>query len=245
MGKFDVAIMYSGGLDSFIGYRTALSLNVKPVNIWVNLGQDYNWKERRSIQRLTIPITNIEMPGLIPAISYRMKDQIIPSRNLLFAVIGSMFAPTVWIMALHGEQTAKSNDKSKKFFENSSQLLSYTNEHFQPQTRVYTPFSISKRGVIHTALKKKLATKEEMFLTSSCYHPVEDKCGTCLTCYKRYAAFLLNDIEEPGYSANPLESDYAKEMDIEIPKAHKNDDYSKFNRKRMKEYFLLQELLKK
>lgn len=230
-----VAIMYSGGLDSLIGYHYAISLGLDPICINVGFGHDYDTKEQTSIKSLgswspTIHRLNIE--GLHDLIRTRLSNQIIPSRNVLLGVIGSMVAPRVWLHALDGEQNGKEHDKSERFFEDTTKLLTFTNEFFQPQSIVETPFGhLSKGETIALGLKIGIPL-EIMFETSSCYNANQKKCGQCLTCVKRYLAFAENGIIEPGYDANPLDSDYFKELCVEIPKAISNNDYSRFTKKR-------------
>lgn len=235
----DLSIMYSGGLDSLIAYHYAKANSFDPICIYVDFGHEYAIKEKNTFEKKTEwhPSVNIlEVFGLWNLLKVRLKNQIIPSRNVLLSVIGSMITPRVWINALDGEQNGKEHDKSERFFNDTSELLSFTNEFFQPQTIVETPFgNMSKGEVIGWALQYGIP-KEVLFETTSCYSDTKQKCGKCLTCVKRYIAFLENEIEEPGYDSNPLESDYFKELLEEIPKAVYNEDYSRFTKKRAKKF---------
>lgn len=246
MENKNVSIMYSGGLDSLIAYHYAISKGYEPICIWVNMGHDYAEKEKNSMYKLEklfpkyVPNVNIiNMQELIPLIEKRLSNQIIPSRNVMLATIGAMFSPRVWINALDGEQNGKEHDKSEKFFKDTTNLLTFTNEFFQNKTIIESPFSeMTKAETIKWALDNGIPLNV-LFTTSSCYHPSEVKCGECLTCYKRYVAFRLNNIEEKGYNINPLETSYAKEMQLEIPKAKKINDYSRFTKKRIEEHYKL------
>jgi 7-cyano-7-deazaguanine synthase in queuosine biosynthesis len=248
-----LSLMFSGGLDSYIAYFYAKSKGYDPLCLFVDMGQSNAKKEIQAIEKYKNEGTNsktdypwvqvINFKELVPLIQTRLTNQIIPSRNVLLATIGSMFSPIVWINALDGEANGKEHDKSDKFFSDVSSLLSFTNEFFQPKTTIESPFSnMSKAETISWALNNGIQ-KEKLLMTNSCYSETHNKCGKCLTCYKRYTAFLLNGIEEEGYSTNPLTSDYAKEMEIEIPKAHIAKDYSRFTEKRIKEHFILRGLL--
>lgn len=242
--KKSVSLMFSGGLDSYIAYYYAIKNDFEPICIYVDFKHEYNKKERKVIEDLKIPINFIDINGLWELISKRLKNQIIPSRNVLLAVIGSMVSDRVWINALEGEQLGKERDKSEKFFNLTSELLSYTNNFFQETTIIESPFKdLLKSETIKLALNELNLTKEELFKTSSCYHSEYEKCGVCLTCVKRYLAFLANDIEEPGYKSNPLDSEYFKELTIEIPKAKKNNDFSRFTQRRIEEFLRLMKKL--
>lgn len=243
----DLTIMYSGGLDSLIAYNYAKKIGYTPLCIFVNLGQE-NWnKELNSIEQntnkfpeYTPDLVILNLNELVPLIKSRLTNQIIPSRNVLLATIGGMFNSRVWINALDGESNGKENDKSNKFFKDTTDLLTFTNNFFQKETIVESPFKyMTKSETISWAINNDIP-KDLLINTSSCYSENYNKCGNCLTCYKRYTSFLLNDIYDECYTVNPLLSDYAKEMDLEIPKAKENKDYSRFTPKRIEEYFKLQ-----
>jgi len=245
--KTNLTIMYSGGLDSFIAWHYALKNGYKPEALFVDLGHPYAEKEWDSVNKIPENIrpnvTFLDLKALYPIIESRMDNQIIPSRNLLLGVLGSMLNKRVWINALDGEQNGKEHDKSYRFFADSTELLSFTNSYFQDRTIIETPFShLSKAETIKWAIENGIP-KEHLFATTSCYDETSRKCGKCLTCYKRKVAFLLNGIDEPGYDVDPFTQPYAKELDIEIPKAHKNKDYSRFTKKRIQEYFYVKKIL--
>ena len=238
----NLVIMYSGGLDSLVMYHYArASQRFDTITcVHVRFGQAYSEKETASISRVgdwypKVEIIDIE--GLMPLIARRLSNQIIPSRNVLLSVIGSMIADTVWLGVLDGEQLGKEHDKSDRFFADTQSLLSFTNEFFQDQTVVETPFRhLSKGETIKWALNFGIPL-DVLFNTTSCYHPTELKCQKCLTCVKRAMAFMSNGILEPGGEANPFESDYFHELAVEIPKAAENGDRTRFTDSRIHEFF--------
>jgi len=257
--EYDLTIMYSGGLDSLISYNYARNKGYNPLCLFVNMDHEYAHKELKAIGNIVskayttnsewikfVPnVKNIHIEGLIPLIQSRLSNQIIPSRNVMLATIGSMFSPRVWINALDGEQLGKEHDKSVRFFDDTSELLSFTNAFFQDTTIVESPFaSMTKAETIKWALDNDIPL-DLLLETSSCYDKNDGKCGKCLTCYKRYCAFLLNDINEEGYETNPLFTNYAEEMRQEIPKAAQNNDYTRFTKKRIDEHFRLYEIINK
>jgi 7-cyano-7-deazaguanine synthase in queuosine biosynthesis len=240
----NLVIMYSGGLDSLVMYHYARASkrfdNITCVH--VRFGQAYSEKETASISRVgdwypKVEIIDIE--GLMPLIARRLSNQIIPSRNVLLSVIGSMIADTVWLGVLDGEQLGKEHDKSDRFFADTQSLLSFTNEFFQEQTVVETPFRhLSKGETIKWALNFGIPL-DVLFNTTSCYHATELKCGVCLTCVKRAMAFLENKITEPGYNADPFKSDYFSELKAQIPVALAQMDFSRFSEKRARQFIEL------
>ena len=235
--KNDLAIMYSGGLDSFIAYHYALKSGYNnPILIHTAIEHPYNKREQASMKGLQLDYITIGLDGLYGEIEKRMVNQIIPSRNVMLATIGSMFAPRVWVCALDGEQLGKENDKSERFYTDTTKLLSFTNEFFQDETIVETPFAnMSKVEVVKWALENGVS-EGDLKRTSSCYAGGEKQCGSCLTCYKRYIAMYLNGIVE-DYETDPSKSEYALSMMNEILIAHEHKDYTRFTPKRIKEHF--------
>lgn len=235
----NLSIMYSSGLDSFIMHQYARAKGYDPVCIYLDLGHPYAEKEKASMLRESPwqpKVEVLDMRTLYSLIQSRLSNQIIPGRNLLLATVGAMFSGRVWLGALDGEQLGKEHDKSPKFFNDATALLTYTNEFFTPETIVEAPFAnMSKSETIRWALDTGVPLYE-LFATSTCYSGEEHKCGKCLSCVKRYMAFLANDIEEPGYEANPLDAPYFHELRVQIPEAERNKDYSRFTPKRIREF---------
>ncbi len=241
MGK--VSIMYSGGLDSFIAYHYAIAQGLAPELFYVDLGHPYADKEKHAIKRNALPYQEIDLSSLYGTIEHRLTNHIFPLRNILLAVIGGMLNDRVWICALDGEQNGKEKDKSPHFFDLSTDLLTYCNDFFQDNTIVETPFAnLTKAGTIKWAIANGVAV-DDLFNTSSCYHPMELKCGTCLTCVKRWMAFKLAGLNEPGYASPPDKSEYFDELKREIPRAMQQQDFTRFSPKRISEFRELSALL--
>lgn len=248
MSDTNLSIMFSGGLDSLIAYYFAVKKGYTPQCIWVDLGHPYANKEMTAMKNAVpsfISLTYLDFKNLYPAISHRLKNQIIPSRNLMLATIGAMFNDRVWINALDGEQNGKEHDKSERFFEDSTKLLSFLNEFFQQKTIVESPFATMTKTEIVTWALESGVPQQQLLDTTSCYDGATMKCGKCLTCFKRWAAFYANGIDEPGYEVHPLDGPYFQELLQEIPKAAHNMDFSRFTQKRIAEFYRLVELIAK
>jgi len=233
-----ISIMMSGGLDSYVAYYYAKNLGYEPLPIWIDIGQPYNKKEEAAIDSFEFPVRKIKADLLrkewdnLPTID----KQIIPARNLLFTIIGSMFSERIWIMALDGEMHGKENDKTKKFFADTTALLTYVLNYFRPETIVETPFEkMSKTEVVRWALANGL-TKEQLLKTSTCYHEKKRNCGECGTCFKRWIAMKNNGIDEK-YLTPPWLNSYAQETVGSMHLALRDNDYSRFTQKRIIETF--------
>lgn len=204
-----VAIMVSGWLDSYVMYFYAKKNWYKPIPIWVDLWQPYKAKELEAIKQFEFYDEIIKVN--FSDYTKTMVWDIIPWRNLLLGVIGANYWEEVWIWALYWEWTGKNMDKSYKFFEDTSKILTYNFQMLREYTFIKTPFfHLTKAGLVKRALENWL-TKEQLFKTSTCYDEKEHNCWRCPTCFKRYVAMKLNWIDEE-FKTNPLESEYAKKM---------------------------------
>lgn len=209
-----LTLLVSGGLDSVIAYYYALANGYAEDEIfpiWFDLGQPYNWKEEQVIDRLPFKVNKMHIDLIreefdnVP--TPESDKQIIPGRNLLFAVIGASFGDTIWLSALDGERNpfAKERDKSEKFFADATDLLTYVFNILRPETKLETPFKdMTKREAVKWALDNGVS-KELLMMTSTCYDDKEKACGVCPTCFKRWVAMYSNGIEEEHSEANPPE----------------------------------------
>lgn len=207
-----VSLMVSGGLDSYVAQHFALASGFQVEPIYVMLGHPYQKTEIAAVTEMYRQVTLVRSNYYLMAKEFS-SDHIIWGRNAHLSLIGGLHNPVVWLMALDGEQNGAEGDKSKGFFVGMSHVLtaSLTSLHGCPVV-VESPFAeMSKAEVIAWALGNGV-DREALFRTTSCYSETHDKCGVCLTCFKRAAAFLLNDIEEPGYATNPFKSEYAKAL---------------------------------
>lgn len=247
MEKVTTCLMYSGGLDSYCAYWYGLYHGFEVKALFVDYDQPYSEREIEAILVNDIPLRIVEIRGLWQLIEPRLFNQIVPSRNVLLAVIGAMVGETVWICTLDGEQKGKEHDKSEYFYTTLTRLLTYTNNAFTPFTHIVSPFeSMSKAEVVKWMLTNQPNKLDGMLRTSSCYndHSKSQGCGSCLTCYKRAQAFYLNKIDtREDYDTDPFSSAYADEMRREIPLAHEQKNYSRFTPKRIREHFKLERML--
>lgn len=235
-----VAIMTSGGLDSYIAYYYAKKHGLEPVPIWINLGQPYAKKEEKAIDSFEFRVRKITCDVLREEFGNKptVDNWIIPGRNLLLALIGAMFADRVWITALDGEmhKYAKERDKSPEFFHLTSGLFTYVFDVIRPETIVETPFKhMSKTEIVEWAITNGIS-EEQLLRTSSCYHEKLRNCGLCGTCFKRWIAMTNNGIKEE-YANPPWKCDYARKTVKEMLEASKKKDYSHYSKKRQEETF--------
>lgn len=205
-------LLYSGGMDSFI----ANWLLTPDVLLYIRVGSRYEEKELKYVR------TFIDSFGLRDKYheidlrflrDFEMDNAHIPLRNLFFIEIASLFGDVVYLSALRGET---SKDKSKKFRKKSQYLINYClnddlGEDYRHKVKVEFPFKKITKAKL---LKKYLNTaKDELDVpilkhylenfTVSCYSDTDDMCGCCMSCYRRWVAETLNDIQSKRYSKYP------------------------------------------
>ena len=218
--KKDIAVMISGGIDSYVAYRYAQHLykDAFIYPMFINLKQPYVGKELRAAKSLVgedlivinAPLCTEELDN-VPTV----ENQEIFGRNLLIAFYGANLGEEIWLAALETEMNPLAvRDKHPEFFHLTSALLTYVFKSKRFETVVKTPFGqLTKTEVI--ALGKSLGITDEEFLsTTSCYSEKHISCGVCSTCFKRWIAFVNNGVECEGhFEAHPYKSNlYAKDV---------------------------------
>src|SRR5687768_8569469 len=120
----NIALLFSGGLDSFCAHRMYVQAGIKHDLIWLNCGTETNKYEAQRLDYLlynhippyiTVNVTDIS--------DIETESGFVPLRNLLFAATPVMYGyRQVAIAAVKGEGSL---DKSRRFFRETSELFSY------------------------------------------------------------------------------------------------------------------------
>lgn len=206
-------LLYSGGMDSFI----ANWLLNPDILLYIKVGSRYEDKELKFVHRF---IEDFDFSRKFHEINlsflrnFEMENAHIPLRNLFFIEIASLFGDVVYLNALKGET---SKDKSKRFRKSSQTLINYCLDDIlglETQRRVKIEFPF--KGLTKTKLLKKyLESVNEYFVptqkqylekyTVSCYSDIDDSCGWCMSCYRRWVAEINNGIYSTRYSKNPYD----------------------------------------
>lgn len=217
-----IAVMTSGGIDSYVAYRLALKKysDCDVIPVMVLYGSPYEDAEIEAVKNLfgagevKFIETNLASEELnnVPTI----EKQEIFGRNVLIAFYGALLADEVWICSLVTEMNDTAvADKRPEWFELMTKLFSLTFESLRKDTIVTSPFaSLTKSEVIAEGLAEGVITKEDVIRTRSCYDPDHHSCGVCSTCFKRWIALENNDIkEEYPYGVDPyLSNEYGKKI---------------------------------
>lgn len=203
------ALLFSGGLDSFIAHRRYETIEIEHDLIMLDCGTKTNKYEQKNLQFVQPYLK--QKPKLVTApdiAKYEEDSGFVPLRNLVFAALPVMEGyDVVDIAAVKGEGSL---DKSPKFFKDTSDLFSYM---LDKPIRIHSSVDhLTKTSLVKRAQRSYGVYNYELQTTSSCYNPwdtVTGQCGRCQACVRRWVAMVLNDIYEP-YDSNPLER--AKEL---------------------------------
>ena len=177
-------LLFSGGMDSFVAYHY---LN-KPKTLYVDLGHRYMTHEVDMVKKL-IPKTIIDTR--LNLADWEQKDANIPLRNAFLIMIASKYDRDVVLVVQRGEMNIP--DRSVYFFNNFGEWLTFL---WGDKRSISTPFfHMTKTQMVEWYLKMDLSIKE-LISTRSCYSPGELPCGNCAACFRRWVAFINNDLHE-------------------------------------------------
>lgn len=198
--KDGAALMFSGGLDSYLAHRVFQPERL----VFCAAGHRYAAREWRAVEELGLA-DRVVTDRTLDLSGWERPDAIVPLRNLLFAAVGSRHADRVWLGSLEGEINW---DKTPEFYWTASTALSHCyRTSYWCEGRVVTVESptaaFTKAELVAEALRHGV-TREEMAATVSCYEP-DGFCGRCASCFKRAVATKLNGWVEP-YASDPFQS---------------------------------------
>jgi len=196
-------LLFSGGLDSFIGWEYLH----RPKTLYINLGHRYAVHELEKVREL-IPSTIID--DRLNLADYEQRDANIPLRNAFLVMIASFYDNDVILVVQKGEMEIP--DRSKWFYNTLPEVLT------RLQDRVITIsspfFTMTKTDMVKWYIDAGFDT-DKLIATRSCFSPGDDPCGTCSACFRRWVAFTNCDLKEE-YTHNILEysgiQEYIKKM---------------------------------
>lgn len=206
LNNYDSILCFSGGLDSTAGLLYALSKKQNVLPMWVDFGQRNNIPEyeaaKKVLSKIKIPFVKVKI-DLNKFILDGWKDWnfIIPARNFLFLSLANAYLQNsrkgkgnIYLCAHKDEMSYfKNRDKSKYFFEASSNFFSYNKK----EIFATTPFESYSKSEIISYWRQNWENKFSISPhdTTTCYY--ENGCGKCEACLKR-AIYLIAG----GYKIN-------------------------------------------
>ncbi|MEH1016857.1 7-cyano-7-deazaguanine synthase [Micromonospora sp. CPCC 206060] len=181
-------LLFSAGLDSFPAWHYLGN----PRTLYFDSGHFGRQQEIDTVRVLAaahgmdLEISNeLDLSGRATP-----QGDLIPFRNVLFAMLAAFRAEVIWCVGVKGDHTA---DKSPEAFARMSEMLS---TFAGRPIRVDSPFwDMTKSEIVAWYLKAGLPV-DDLLQTFSCATPgtAFTHCGRCPSCLRRWIALTNNDI---------------------------------------------------
>jgi 7-cyano-7-deazaguanine synthase in queuosine biosynthesis len=217
-----IALLYSGGLDSFLMYNWAKFKypDAEITCVFYAHGQDSVEAELMVLPDF-VEVRRLDWLDETHQPVAKKSDPFagniyIPGRNLIFgALIASQeLADEVWMGTVVDEDNEQATDKNTKFRTETSNLLSYVLSPFIDNVQIRFPFveeKMTKEDCVRWALENGISG-DDIVNTTSCWHNFDGTpCGECKQCLKRMLVFELNSLSE-DYKIHPIESDVQQKL---------------------------------
>ena len=186
-------LMFSGGLDSLV----AATYIDNPLFVHVNLHTQYSEKELKTASELSLKMgidcEIIDIGFQTIPFNVTLPDAFIPARNLLLSIFGSWYGSNVCIGGIKGDMIEDNCPDAHKDMSDS------ISKYSRKQIEVFSPFwEMTKADIIKWYLENG-SDEELLHISTSCYHPTLHQCGNCGSCFRKWVALKVNNIE-PQYN---------------------------------------------
>jgi len=194
MKRFDRVLLYSGGIDSYIGYYYLH----KPQLISFDLGSRYTEKE---FKYNPLKNTNIIFDSSLKWLGQQEEilNAHIPFRNLHLALTAvTKYSDTVYICGLKDDNMT---DKNKEVFKLWSEHFSFLEDK---KIQILSPFwEMTKEDVVKWYSQNY--DKNNLLKTISCYSEDDTLyCGGCQACFRKACALFSIGLILPFYDKKIL-----------------------------------------
>lgn len=185
-----VVLLFSGGIDSFVGRHYLAKQHADFVCAYFWLSTQYTNKEWRAVQMME-PAVKADYTLTWLGDYESGSSAFVPYRNLYLAMTASLkYAPNVCICGVLDDKVP---DKSEEVFQEWSEHLSKIGKQ---KVKVFSPFwQMRKHEVVEWYLENG-GTENEINGTLSCYSPTpKHYCGHCKACFRKFIALRANGID--------------------------------------------------
>lgn len=217
----DAILLVSGGLDSWATHWLLQESDKPHKLLFVNLGCAYQSKELRAVnslrERLGCAVRIVDFPSIG---RYEKQNAEIPQRNLMLAQIALLEFPDanrIYLAIQKGETVNESNDRSPVFFRRASSMLSHL---YGREVRVSSPILDLTKRQLFLKIHGSGTSTDWLSITTSCYHPSEQRCGRCPSCLRRFAA-TWPELQE-DYNIDPVIGNFKAVKDWYLPEMLKS-----------------------
>lgn len=193
-GSFKVYIPMTGGMDSTTLFHMAVESGYPVHPIYFDFGQPYA-KDEITYASTLVEKYGLELEVITKYIDFEKHSYIMLGRNaiIIFWIAKLMRERgewgELWFGNLAGESPIYGGDKSRKFFNDTQMLLAYKGYNI----RICNPLiGMDKPDEVNYWKKRDIETLEN---TVTCLSDDAPDCGHCQSCFKKWCAFIVNDID--------------------------------------------------
>jgi 7-cyano-7-deazaguanine synthase in queuosine biosynthesis len=190
-------VLVSGGVDSYASWVLCQDCpsGYKNIPVFINYKGAYTHKEQRICEQIygkeLVVLSDVVDLGQFE----KGIDAYIPNRNIFLIASALLRFPEAEEVILSGNKDDTALDKTEKALEALSNTFSTTTGHV---VKISSPWiDATKAEIVENTLLYNENAESVLLQTTSCYHPSEPWCGECKACFRRYAAFLENNIHDP------------------------------------------------
>lgn len=192
-------ILYSGGLDSV----AIAEIEQPDVLLHFITGTEDNVKEQG---RLPTEDSRLVVEDCLTLSTFEMENKIIPARNLLFITLAFNYGNKVILGATDGDST---HDKTEEFAKLGNDLFGYMYDDPAKSPCENPEILLPYRDMTKTDIVEKYLTlghdPQKLVDSWSCYDSQEKECGECRSCFRKFTALTLNDIDmSEHYMIDPM-----------------------------------------
>jgi 7-cyano-7-deazaguanine synthase in queuosine biosynthesis len=197
-------LLIGGGLDTYCIYK----LEDPCLSLYVDIGVDYAEYEIKALERLGIE--NLIVDRRLDLSDFELDNHIVPLRNLFFVSIALNYGNHVILGATAGDTTP---DKDDTFAGISNQLFNHILSDSKKNPKYWkegmeVKIDLPYRSMTKTEIVRKYLDagfdKDGLTKTKSCYNAIDGNCGKCRNCFRKWVAFINNDIGG-GFLNNPYD----------------------------------------
>lgn len=226
----NVALLFSGGLDSYISYKVLSIQGYNIIPIFFDLSSRYSYLERIYVSQFS----NCIIDNRFDFSKYEKPNAHIDNRNLYLMIAASDYSD---LISLGGTASDRISDNDEEIFRMQQDVLIRT---LGRDITIFSPLRGDYKGSWVEWFANKFNRYELLLNTFSCYYPTKsqnifildwkkktrfefstNECLTCKACFRKCVALYSAGFFIPFFNFN-LQNEYLKEFENDNSSRGKN-----------------------